>query len=106
MRPSLDHQNSRPSRQIFTTANETGWHEERIRFIPLVQLARHQHRLQRHNGVRTHRSGTGQGGSSLHEQLEALRRRWVAQNRDGSQFRLAKPARIRQQEPESNAPET
>ena len=51
--------------------------------MPLARLAQYQHCLLRRNGVRTHWSGTGgEAGSSLHEQLEAMRGRWVDKSRD------------------------
>jgi cytosine/adenosine deaminase-related metal-dependent hydrolase len=62
---------------VFAVAAETGWPEERILFMPLARLAQYQHCLLRRNGVRTHWSGTGEGGKSLRGQLEALRMRWA-----------------------------
>jgi hypothetical protein len=62
--------------QVFAVAAETGWPEERILFMPLARLAQYQHCLLRRNGVRTHWSATGGGGTSLRDQLEALRLQW------------------------------
>jgi len=62
--------------QVFAVAAETGWPEERILFMPLARLAQYQHCLLRRNGVRTHWSATREGGTSLREQLEALRLQW------------------------------
>lgn len=61
---------------MFAVAAETGWPEERILFMPLARLAQYHHCLLRRNGVRTHWSASGEGGTSLREQLEALRVRF------------------------------
>jgi hypothetical protein len=60
---------------VFAIAAETGWPEERILFMSLARLAQYQHCLLRRNGVRTHWSGGGTGGS-LRDQFEALRVQW------------------------------
>ena len=62
--------------QVFAIAAETGWPEERILFMLLARLAQYQHCLLRRNGVRTHWSASGEGGTNLREQLETLRVRW------------------------------
>ena len=62
---------------MFAVAAETGWPEERILFMPLARLAQYQHCLLRRNGLRTHWSAKGEGGTSLREQLESLRMRWA-----------------------------
>jgi hypothetical protein len=62
---------------VFAVAAETGWTEERILFMPLARLFQYQHCLLRRNGVRANWSSTGEGHTSLREQLEALRVRWV-----------------------------
>ena len=61
---------------MFAVAAETGWPEERILFMPLARLFQYQHCLLRRNGVRANWSSTGEGQTSLREQLEALRARW------------------------------
>jgi len=61
---------------VFAVAAETGWPEDRILFMPLARLAQYQHCLLRRNGVRTRWSATGEVGTSLREQLEALRLKW------------------------------
>jgi hypothetical protein len=60
---------------VCAVAAETGWSEEKILFMPLARLAQYQHCLLRRNGMRTHWSATGEGGTSLREQLEVLRLR-------------------------------
>jgi hypothetical protein len=72
---------------VFAIAAETGWPEERILFMPLSRLAQYQHCLLRRNGVRTNWSGTG--GTSLREQLEVLRGKWVSQTHTSSDLGIA-----------------
>ena len=62
---------------MFALAAETGWSEERILFMPLARLAQYQHCLLRRNGVRTDWSRGEAGASTLREQMEALRERWI-----------------------------
>ena len=66
--------------QVFAIAAETGWHEERILFMPLARLAQYQHCLLRRNGVRT-----GWGGMSpanaITTQMAQLRRQWHVSDR-------------------------
>jgi len=61
---------------VFAIAAETGWPEERILFMPLARLFQYQHCLLRRNGVRANWSSTGEGPTSLRDQLEALRAQW------------------------------
>ena len=44
--------------------------------MPLARLAQYQHCLLRRNDVRTHWSNSGAVGSTLRDQLEALRQQW------------------------------
>jgi hypothetical protein len=62
---------------VFAVAAETGWHEERILFMPLARLAQYQHCLLRRNGVRTNWSRACVEQKLLREQLETLRGRWT-----------------------------
>jgi hypothetical protein len=73
---------------VFAVAAETGWPEERILHMSLARLAQYQHCLLRRNGVRTHWSATIEGGTSLRDQLEALRLKW---NRGGVSLSLRSP---------------
>jgi hypothetical protein len=63
---------------VFAVAAETGWSEERIKFMPLARLAQYQHCLLRRNGTRTRWSRHVQDGPeiSLKDRLALLKTQW------------------------------